>query len=120
MVGLCVSLALLSVVPGCRSEEPDAVTVEGARISVFNRTDDAWSDVRIRLNGYYVVAVPALAAGGRFDAPLQRFQGGFGRYFDTNRERVRSVEVTAAVAGGHPVTVTWRDGRIEPTSDTSR
>jgi hypothetical protein len=52
--------------------------------------------------------IPRLEAGGRLDAPLNRFQGGFGRYFDIRREQVRRGDVAARTAAGRPVSITWQ------------
>jgi hypothetical protein len=101
---MLVGLALAGA--ACRTP-PEPIIVSSDRISVFNRTDHDWTRVRISVNRYYVAELPVLRAGGRFDAPLGRFQGGFGRYFDLKRERVRGVEVTGTGSDGAPVRLTW-------------
>jgi hypothetical protein len=101
---------VLSAAAACRAE-PEPIVVAPDRISVFNRTNEDWTSVRLTLNRYYVAEVPRLGARGRFDAPLERFQGGFGRYFDRKRERPRSVELTATAADGTPVKLGWKEGQ---------
>ena len=44
-------------------------------------------------------------------APLDRFAGPYGRFFDPGREPVKGVEITATSASGTPVKITWGEGR---------
>lgn len=106
---LCVSV-LAGV--ACR-EEPEALVVDRARITVINQSRDEWRDVELKLNGYYAARSARLAPGARVDAPVDRFQNGLGRYFDPSRERVREVVVTARTASGEPVTLRWPSSRGE-------
>jgi hypothetical protein len=103
-----VALVLLAVATatGCRVP-PDPIVVTADQISIFNATDEPWVDVDLSVNRYYRARLPRLEPGGRFDAPLRRFQGGFGRYFDPARERVREVRVTATTAAGVAVDLRW-------------
>ena len=94
---------------GCGTP-PDPLTVEGERIVVLNLTPEDWIDVELRVNRYYRGHIPRIAAGGRLDAPLARFQGGYGYYFDRKCEGLKTVELTAKTASGKPVTLVWRAG----------
>ena len=105
--------ALVGLAGTACSPEPEPITVEKDRISVVNRTREDWQNVTLRVNQYYVVQVGSVPAGGRFDAPLGRIQGGFGRYFDPARERVSRVEIKATGRSG-PVTLTWPAQPVPP------
>ena len=94
---LFVALGMLVWSVAC-SPEPDPIAVDRDRISVLNRSSAEWRDLELRVNRYYMVKVASLARDGRFDAPIRRLQGGFGRYFDPTREQVRLVQVTATSA----------------------
>jgi hypothetical protein len=110
MKNMCLAvLPFLMISAGCRPKPPP-LTVERDRISVVNDTRDSWQKIEVRLNGYYVAQLDALAAGGRLDAPLDRFQGGFGRFFNPSKDRVRDVVVTATTRDGKPVKLTWPPG----------
>lgn len=104
-----LTACLLAAAAACR-EEPAPVSVTADRIIVRNLSDEAWRNVEVRVNQYYRATAPELAPGGQLDAPIRRFQGGFGYYFDPRREPLRIVEVTATTAGGAPVRLTWRAG----------
>jgi hypothetical protein len=97
---------LVAGVIACRTPPPP-VTVDADRISIVNQTADDWRAITVRVNAYYVVEHRELRAGGRFDVPLGRLQGGFGRYFDRQREQVRSVQVTATTRDGLPIDLRW-------------
>ena len=101
--------SLLALAPGC-SEGPKPLEIAEDRIIVRNLTGEDWTGVEVRVNQYYLATAPRLAAGGQLDAPLRRFQGGFGYYFDPRREALRLVEVSARTAGGAPVRLGWRRG----------
>jgi hypothetical protein len=98
-----------AAMPACR-EKPEPLAVHADRIVVSNLTSEPWVDVALVLNGYYKATAPELAPGGQLDAPLARFQSGFGRYYDIRRERVRDVKVTAKTQGGTPIQLAWPAG----------
>lgn len=106
-------LALALLLPwlcaaGCATPQEPIEIAQDRQVTVFNRTEQDWVDLEIRVNRYYVVPVPRLAAGGRFDLPVGRLQGGFGRYFDPARENIQQVEVKGTARDGTPVRLEWR------------
>jgi hypothetical protein len=103
----CLLVLTAALTAGC-GVAPDPIQVERGRVSILNQTEDDWLDVEVRINRYYLARAPRLQAGGRLDAPLSRFQGGFGRYFDLRREHVQRVDVAARTARGTPVSLTWQ------------
>src|SRR6476469_9291129 len=90
----------------CRAELPP-IRQRGAWLVVENQTKSPWKDVSVTLNAYYRGASPALAAGGRLEAPLAGFVTGLGQRFNAAREHVSRVEVRATDASGHPVVLDW-------------
>jgi len=106
VMALVVLAGASAGVGACRTQ-PDPILVTRDRITVSNLTDEAWVDVELTVNRYYRARLPRLDPHGRFDAPLRRFQGGFGHYFDPAREQVREVRVTARTSGETAVDLTW-------------
>jgi hypothetical protein len=101
---LCLSLA-------CTSKPPiDPLRLEGGRLTVNNRTPDAWNDVEIRINNQYRVVVPQILAGQRFDAPLEAFLDVYGNHFRYAHQQVKDVRLTAT-ASGRPVNLTMDSPR---------
>jgi hypothetical protein len=101
---LCALLAA-----ACRHDEPPPIRVEGAWLVVENETSQPWKDVTVTVNAYYRAVSPALAPGGRLDAPLENFVTGTGHRFDTAREHVMRVELHATDASGNPVSLEWHE-----------
>lgn len=102
MLALAAALASAS----CR-ERPEPLRVERGAIIVSNLTPDTWTDIEVWLNGYYLARAATLQPGGRLDAPLIRFQNGYGRYFDPKREPIREVKATARTSSGRRLEFRW-------------
>jgi hypothetical protein len=78
----------------------DPFQLEANRLTVDNQTSDRWSDVEIWLNNYYRVTVPFIAAGGRFQVPLNSFVAGYGQRFDFKRAQITDLRLTAKRSDG--------------------
>jgi hypothetical protein len=102
----CAVVGGAVLLAGCHAELPP-IRQKGAWLVVENQTRSAWTNVSVTLNAYYRGTSPALAAGGRLEAPLANFVTGFGQRFNTAREHVSRVEVRATDASGQPVTLDW-------------
>jgi hypothetical protein len=103
LVAAGCAFALLA---GCR-HKPDPIRVAAGHLVVENQTRQEWRDVVVTVNAYYRGGAPTLAPGGRLETALANFTTGLGQRFDTNRERVRRVEVRAKTASGEPVALDW-------------
>jgi hypothetical protein len=94
---LCLSLA-------CTSPPPiDPLRLEGNRLTVNNRTPDAWNDVEIKINQQYRVVVPQILPGQRFDATLEAFLDVYGNHFRYAHQQIKDVRLTAKLPSGQPV-----------------
>jgi hypothetical protein len=95
---LCLSIT------GCGSpREVDPFQLEGNRLTVTNRTPDAWHAVEIQINRQYRVAVPTIIAGQRFDVSLDAFLDVYGNHFYYRRQQIKDVHLTATRPGGAPI-----------------
>ena len=103
---VALALALLTAGSACRAELPP-IRQHGSWLVIENQTKSPWRDVTVTLNSYYRGVSPALAAGGRLEAPLAGFVTGLGQRFNTAREHVSRVEVRAIDAAGQPVALDW-------------
>lgn len=99
----CVAILLAAACGGRPAIEP--MRLEGNRLTVTNTTPVDWTNVEIRLNTYYHVTAPLIAAGGRFDVPLDTFVAAFGQRFDYHRAQITDVRLTAQGSDGKPVDV---------------
>jgi hypothetical protein len=99
-----VLLAVAALVAaGCSKLPEDPLKLERNLLTVTNQSSKDWTGVEIWLNTYYRVTAPSVAAGSRFQAPLDTFVAGFGQRFDFHRMQVRDLRLTAKLADGTPV-----------------
>jgi hypothetical protein len=106
MVRMPVVVAI-AVGPAACSHELPPIRQHGSWLVVENQTKSPWKDVSVTLNAYYRGVSPALAAGGRLEAPLGGFVTGLGQRFNAAREHVSRVEVRATDGSGQPIVLDW-------------
>ena len=96
--------SLLPSITGCtKPPDIDPFQLEGSRLTVNNRSADAWNNVEIKINRQYRVAVSAILPGQRFDASLDAFLDVYGNHFYYKRHQIKDVHLTAKTASGAPV-----------------
>ena len=99
-----LALALLSMSAArCSAPPPEPLQLERNKLTVLNTSKDEWTNVEIWLNRYFQARIPSIAAGGRLDAPLDRFISGYGQPFDFHRIQVTELTLTAKRPDGTPV-----------------
>lgn len=108
---MLVLVALAVAGPGCRDEPRLPIVVDGNTLTVENQTADEWRNVEIWLNDHYRVTRSSMPPGERFSVPLDAFVAGFGQRFNSKRQVVQGVEVTATNARGAPVKLVHGQGR---------
>jgi hypothetical protein len=101
-----LAIAAIVLSSGCRTIEPEAITLERNMLTVDNRSSQDWHHVEIWLNIYYRVTTDAVPAKSRFQAPLDTFVAGYGQRFDWRRAPIRGVRLTATLADGKPLELT--------------
>ena len=87
----------------CSAPPPEPLQLERNKLTVLNTSKDEWTNVEIWLNRYFQAKVPSIPAGGRLDAPLDRFISGYGQPFDFRRIQVTELTLTAKRPDGTPV-----------------
>jgi hypothetical protein len=87
---------------GCRTIEPEPITLERNMLTVDNRSAEDWNHVEIWLNTYYRVTSNAVPAKSRFQAPLDTFVAGYGQRFDWRRAPIKTLRLTATLPDGKP------------------
>jgi hypothetical protein len=89
---------------GCTTAPTDGpLRLEGNRLTVDNRTAQEWRGVEIWMNTYYRVTTPSIAAGARFEAPLDVFVAGFGQRFNVRSTPIHDLRLTATLPDGAPL-----------------
>lgn len=97
------SVPLLLMLSAACTPRPGPITVEEGVVGVQNQTSRDWRNVVVTVNDHFRGGTPTLAAGSRMSAPLSQFQTAFGQHYDSARQRVLTVEVTATDSNGEPV-----------------
>ena len=97
-----LAIAALMLSSGCRTIEPEAITLERNMLTVDNRSSEDWHHVEIWLNTYYRVTKDAVPAKSRFQAPLDTFVAGYGQRFDFRRTQIKDLRLTAKGPDGKP------------------
>jgi hypothetical protein len=103
VVPLALGVAFAALAVSCSRPAREPLTLDGNRLTVDNTTRQEWTNVEIWLNTYYRVTVPGIAAGSRFQAPLDVFVAGFGQRFDFRRMQVKDLRLTAKLPDGRPI-----------------
>ena len=88
---------------GCSNPPPEPLQLERNKLTVLNTSKDEWTNVEIWLNRYFQARAPSIPAGGRLDAPLDRFMSGYGQPFDYRRIQVTELTLTAKRPDGTPL-----------------
>jgi hypothetical protein len=103
----CRLLSALTLVivlaAGCVDIPADPLQLDGGILTVDNRTSEDWNDVEIWINRYFRVTVPKIAAGSRFQVPLNAFVSGYAQRFDHHRALIKDLRLTAKQPDGKPV-----------------
>lgn len=105
-----LALALPLFAAAC-SQKRDPITITEGTVNVENQTSREWRNVMVTVNDHFRGGAPRLASGGRLTAPLSQFQTAFGQRFNTDRQSVFKVEVTATDDSGEPVKLQWGNSR---------
>jgi hypothetical protein len=99
---VAVVLAAIATI-ACTKPPIDTLVVERGIVTVSNQTPDEWTAVEIWLNQNFRVTVPSIAAGSRFQVPVNAFVTGYGQRFDFSRMQLTDVRLAAKTPGGEPV-----------------
>ncbi|MEW5982856.1 MAG: hypothetical protein AB1806_10860 [Acidobacteriota bacterium] len=108
---MVLAACVLTAAAACRAEVRRPIVVDGNTLTLENQTADEWRGVEIWLNDHYRVTKPVMPPGERFVVPLDAFVAGFGQRFNSKRQIVQGIEVTATNARGEPVRLVHGHGR---------
>ena len=100
---IIAALAVTFATASCRKIPEEPMKLERNLLTVTNQSGSDWSGVEVWLNTYYRITTSSIAAGARFQAPLDTFVAGFGQRFDFHRMQVRDLRLTAKLPDGTPV-----------------
>ena len=100
------AVALISTVAlSCVDIPHEPLQLDGGMLTVDNPTSEDWTDVEIWINQYFRVTVPVIAAGSRFQVPLDAFVSGYSQRFDRHHAPIKDLRLTAKQPDGKAVTI---------------
>jgi hypothetical protein len=104
---LLAAAVIAALAPAACTKPPrDPLKLEGNRLTVFNDTDNDWTDVEIWLNRQFRITVPKIPRGAPFMTSLDVFVAGFGQRFDFKRMQIRDLRLKAKNGAGKPFELT--------------
>jgi hypothetical protein len=101
--------ALLSagVAAGCVAHERPVLHLEGAQLTLYNDSDEAWHDVEVVLNHHFRITPEDMPPEQVVHAPLDIFVAGYGQRFNFKTMQITDLRLTAKRPNGEPVEVKY-------------
>ena len=99
---IIAALAVTFATASCRKNPEEPMKLERNLLTVTNQSGSDWSGVEVWLNTYYRITTSSIAAGARFQAPLDTFVAGYGQRFDFRRMQIKDLRLTAKLPDGKP------------------
>jgi len=98
-----VALVAAAVSACAERQLGDPMQLDAGILTVDNRTEHDWENVKILLNQYYHAQAKVIRAKSRFTAPLRMFVSGWGQNFPYGQQQIWEITLTATQANGTPV-----------------
>jgi len=98
--GRAALLVLCAAAAACSAPPPEPLQLDGNMLTVYNSTEQDWSQVEIYLNMYYRAVTSKIAAHSQFKAPLDVFVEAYGRRFDFKGAQIKAVRLKAQLPDG--------------------
>ena len=104
---LGAALLAASVTAGCVAHERPVLQLEGAQLTLYNDSDEAWHDVEVVLNHHFRITPEDMPPEQVVHAPLDIFVAGYGQRFNFKTMQITDLRLTAKRPNGEPVEVKY-------------
>ena len=104
---LGAALLAAGVTAGCMANERPVLQLEGARLTLYNDSDEAWHDVEVVLNHHFRITPEDMPPEQVVHAPLDIFVAGYGQRFNIKTMQITDLRLTAKRPNGEPVEVKY-------------
>ena len=102
---LGATLLAAGVTAACAAHERPVLQLDGARLTVYNDSDEAWHDVEVILNQHFRITPEDMPPGQVVHAPLDIFVAGYGQRFNFKTMQITDLRLKAKRPNGEPFEV---------------
>lgn len=109
LVGMAASTA------ACSQRTRPALNLDGNRLTIYNDTDETWSNVEVILNQHFHIQPKDIAPEGIVQAPLDIFVAGYGQRFNFKTMQITDLRLKAKRPNGEPIELRYefRNGGLQ-------
>jgi hypothetical protein len=91
----------------CAGPARPVLQLEGARLTVYNDSDEAWHDVEVLLNHHFRMTPDDMPPEQVVHAPLDVFVAGYGQRFNFKTMQITDLRLRAKRPNGEPFEVKY-------------
>ena len=112
---LVVAIVCAAVGAACSERTRPALNLDGNRLTIYNDTDETWSDVEVILNQHFRIQPKDIAPDGIVQAPLDIFVAGYGQRFNFKTMQITDLRLKAKRPNGEPIELRYefRNGGLQ-------
>src|SRR5688572_28753886 len=92
---LGAALLAAGMTAACGANERPVLQLEGARLTLYNGSDEAWHDVEVLLNHHFRITPDDMPPEQVVHAPLDIFVAGYGQRFNFKTMQITDLRLKA-------------------------
>ena len=99
----------------CSERTRPALNLDGNRLTIYNDTDETWSNVEVILNQHFRIQPKDIEPDGIVQAPLDIFVAGYGQRFNFKTMQITDLRLKAKRPNGEPIELRYefRNGGLQ-------
>jgi hypothetical protein len=99
----------------CSERTRPALNLDGNRLTIYNDSDETWSNVEVILNQHFRIQPNDIEPDGIVQAPLDIFVAGYGQRFNFKTMQIKDLRLTAKRPNGEPIELHYefRNGGLQ-------
>ena len=97
---LGAALVAAGVTAGCAANERPVLQLDGARLTLYNDSDEVWHDVEVVLNHHFRITPDDMPPEQVVHAPLDVFVAGYGQRFNFKTMQITDLRLKAKRPSG--------------------
>jgi hypothetical protein len=99
----------------CAERTRPALNLDGTRLTIYNDTDETWSNVEVILNQHFRIQPKDIEPDGIVQAPLDIFVAGYGQRFNFKTMQIKDLRLKAKRPNGEPFELRYefRNGGLQ-------